>query len=275
MGAPMASHLLAAGYKLFVHNRTASRADELVAAGATYCESPGEVAAAADITFAIVGFPPDVEAVFLGAGGIVESAKPGSIIVDMTTSRPDLAVEIASAAEAKGLSALDAPVSGGDVGARSGQLSIMVGGPEDAFKAVLPLFDLMGGNVVYQGPAGSGQHTKMANQIGIASTMLAMCESLTYAKHAGLNPETVLASISKGAAGSWTLSNLAPRVLKNDYEAGFYVKHFIKDMQIAIDSSEAMGINTPGLKQAKALYDQIAADGYSDKGTQAIIKAYE
>ena len=275
MGAPMATHILNAGYTLYVHNRTASRAQALVEAGATFCETPGEVAAKCDVTFAIVGFPPDVESVFLGERGIVASAKPGSIVVDMTTSRPDLAQRIAKVASEKGVSALDAPVSGSDVGAQNGQLSIMVGGDESAFQAIAPLLDLMGGNVVYQGPAGSGQHTKMANQIAIASTMMAMCESLTYAKQAGLNPETVLSSITKGAAGSWILNNWAPRALKGDFEPGFYVKHFIKDMQIAIDSSEAMGIQTPGLLKAKALYEQLAHEGYGEKGTQVLLKAYE
>ena len=228
-----------------------------------------------DIIFAIVGFPKDVETVFLGSNGIVEKAKPGSIIVDMTTSTPDLAKKIASVAIEKGLYSLDAPVSGGDVGAKSGMLSIMVGGKKEIFNRVLPLFELMGSNVVYQGSAGSGQHTKMANQIGIASSMLAMCESLTYAKAAGLDQETVLKSISSGAAGSWSLTNLAPRILRDDYEPGFFVRHFIKDMQIAIDSSEAMGIPIPGLKVAKAKFDQIADQGLDNKGTQAVIKAYE
>jgi len=275
MGAPMASHLQKAGYTLYVHNRTASRAQGLVDAGATFCDTPGEVAAKCDVTFAIVGFPPDVESVFLGESGIVASAKPGSIVVDMTTSKPDLAKRIAEVAAEKSVMALDAPVSGSDIGAQNGMLSIMVGGAQEAFDAIRPLLDLMGGNVVYQGPAGSGQHTKMANQIAIASTMLAMCESLTYAKHAGLDPETVLSSITKGAAGSWILNNWAPRALKGDYEPGFFVKHFIKDMQIAIDSSEAMGIETPGLKKAKALYDQLASEGYGDKGIQVLKKAYD
>ena len=212
---------------------------------------------------------------FLGSNGIVEKAKPGSVIVDMTTSTPDLAKKIASVAIKKGLHSLDAPVSGGDVGAKSGMLSIMVGGKKEIFNRVLPLFELMGSNVVYQGSAGSGQHTKMANQIGIASSMLAMCESLTYAKAAGLDQKTVLKSISSGAAGSWSLTNLAPRILRDDYEPGFFVRHFIKDMQIAIDSSEAMGIPTPGLKVAKAKFDQIADQGLDNKGTQAVIKAYE
>ena len=275
MGNPMASHILKEGYELYVYNRTSAKTQSLVASGAHACDSPGSVAEMCDIIFAIVGFPKDVETVFLGSNGIVEKAKPGSIIVDMTTSTPDLAKKIASVAIEKGLHALDAPVSGGDVGAKSGMLSIMVGGKKEIFNRVLPLFELMGSNVVYQGSAGSGQHTKMANQIGIASSMLAMCESLTYAKAAGLDQKTVLKSISSGAAGSWSLTNLAPRILRDDYEPGFFVRHFIKDMQIAIDSSEAMGIPIPGLKVAKAKFDQIADQGLDNKGTQAVIKAYE
>ncbi|MEO0508598.1 MAG: NAD(P)-dependent oxidoreductase [Verrucomicrobiota bacterium] len=275
MGAPMAAHLMTAGYKLFVFNRTEAKAEALVNEGAKLCYSPGEVAAQCDVIFAIVGFPPDVESVFLGEPGIVSEAKPGSIIVDMTTSKPELAQRIAAAASVRGVHSLDAPVSGGDVGAKSGRLSIMVGGEQSAFETILPLLKLMGSNIVFQGPAGSGQHTKMSNQIAIASTMLAMCESLTYAKAAGLDPETVLASISKGAAGSWTLANLAPRVLRGDFEPGFYVKHFVKDMQIAIDSAETMGIDVPGLKLAKVKFDQIVEDGLEDKGTHAVIKAYE
>ena len=275
MGNPMASHILKEGYELYVYNRTSAKTQSLVASGAHACDSPGSVAEMCDIIFAIVGFPKDVETVFLGSNGIVEKAKPGSIIVDMTTSTPDLAKKIASVAIKKGLHSLDAPVSGGDVGAKSGMLSIMVGGKKEIFNRVLPLFELMGSNVVYQGSAGSGQHTKMANQIGIASSMLAMCESLPYAKAAGLDQETVLKSISCGAAGSWSLTNLAPRILRDDYEPGFFVRHFIKDMQIAIDSSEAMGIPIPGLKVAKAKFDQIADQGLDNKGTQAVIKAYE
>ena len=275
MGNPMASHILKEGYELYVYNRTSAKTQSLVASGAHACDSPGSVAEMCDIIFAIVGFPKDVENVFLGSNGIVEKAKPGSVIVDMTTSTPDLAKKIASVAIKKGLHSLDAPVSGGDVGAKSGMLSIMGGGKKEIFNRVLPLFELMGSNVVYQGSAGSGQHTKMANQIGIASSMLAMCESLTYAKAAGLDQKTVLKSISSGAAGSWSLTNLAPRILRDDYEPGFFVRHFIKDMQIAIDSSEAMGIPTPGLKVAKAKFDQIADQGLDNKGTQAVIKAYE
>lgn len=275
MGCPMATHILKEGYKLYVYNRTSTKAQSLIDSGAYLCENPGQVAKNCDVIFAIVGFPQDVESIFLSPDGIVENAKSGSIIVDMTTSRPDLAQKIAAIAANKGIKSLDAPVSGGDVGAKSGKLSIMVGGEREAYDRVLPLFELMGGNVVYQGPAGSGQHTKMANQIAIASTMLAMCESLTYARKAGLDPKTVLKSISSGAAGSWTLDNLAPRILREDYEPGFFVKHFIKDMQIAIDSGESMGVDVSALKVAKSKFDQIAAKGFMEKGTQSLIKAYE
>ena len=275
MGSPMATHILKDGYKLFVYNRTSKKAQSLIDSGAYQCENPGQVAKNCDVIFAIVGFPQDVESIFLGPDGIVENAKSGAIIVDMTTSRPDLAQKIAEIAAKKGIQSLDAPVSGGDVGAKRGKLSIMVGGEREAYDRVLPLFELMGGNVVYQGPAGSGQHTKMANQIAIASTMLAMCESLTYAKKAGLDPKTVLKSISNGAAGSWTLDNLAPRILREDYEPGFFVKHFIKDMQIAIDSGESMGVDVSALKVAKAKFDKIAEEGFLEKGTQSLIKAYK
>lgn len=275
MGCPMATHILKEGYKLYVYNRTSTKAQLLIDSGAYLCENPGQVAKNCDVIFAIVGFPKDVESIFLSPDGIVENAKTGAIIVDMTTSRPDLAQKIAEIAAKKGIQSLDAPVSGGDVGAKSGTLSIMVGGEREAYDRILPLFELMGGNVVYQGPAGSGQHTKMANQIAIASTMLAMCESLTYAKKAGLDPHEVLKSISNGAAGSWTLDNLAPRILRGDYEPGFFVKHFIKDMQIAIDSGESMGVDISALKVAKAKFDQIAGEGFMEKGTQSLIKAYE
>ena len=275
MGSPMAAHILKGGYKLYVYNRTSTKAQSLIDSGAYLCENPGQVAKNCDVIFAIVGYPQDVESVFLGSNGIVENAKSGSIIVDMTTSRPALAKKIATIAAKKGIKSLDAPVSGGDIGARSGNLSIMVGGEREVYDQIFPLFHLMGGNVVYQGPAGSGQHTKMANQIAIASTMLAMCESLTYAKKAGLDPQAVLKSISNGAAGSWTLDNLAPRILREDYEPGFFVKHFIKDMQIAIDSGESMGVDISALKIAKAKFDQIAEEGFLEKGTQSLIKAYE
>lgn len=275
MGRSMAGHLLNAGYPLHVYNRTQSKAQDLIDRGAQWQDTPGQVAAEADVIITIVGFPNDVEAVYLGEDGIISNAKSGSIVIDMTTSDPNLAASIAEQAKAKGIGALDAPVSGGDIGAREARLSIMVGGDEASFEKAKPLFDIMGKNIVYQGPAGSGQHTKMCNQIAIASGMMAISESMAYAKKSGLNPETVLKSIESGAAGSWSLTNLAPRVLKGDFAPGFFVKHFLKDMRIAIESAESMGLELPGLKLAKQLYDKLAERGCEDDGTQALFKLYQ
>lgn len=275
MGKSMAGHLLAAGYSLNVFNRTRSKADELVAAGARWCDTPGDAAADAQVVITIVGFPQDVEAVYLGAGGIIERAPEGAYLIDMTTSSPELARRIDEASQAKGQHAIDAPVSGGDLGAKEARLSIMVGGAPEDFEAVLPIFEVMGKTIVLQGPAGSGQHTKMANQIAIAAGMIAISESLVYAKRAGLDQETVLKSIGGGAAASWSLSNLGTRMIAGNFEPGFYVKHFIKDMRIAIESADAMGLELPGLKLAKQLYDQLAANGGEDNGTQAIYTLIE
>ena len=274
MGKSMAGHLLSAGHDLTVYNRTKSKAQGLIDAGAAWADSPGEAAAGAEIVFTIVGFPQDVEEVYFGDGGIVERASEGAILVDMTTSRPDLAVRIAEAADGKGMQSLDAPVSGGDVGAREARLSIMVGGPQGAYETVKPLFDLMGTNIVLQGPAGSGQHTKMCNQIAIAAGMLGVCESMAYAKASGLDPETVLESIASGAAGSWSLSNLAPRMIAGNYDPGFYVKHFIKDLNIAIESADSMGLDLPGLALARKLYVELADAGGENDGTQALFRTY-
>ena len=275
MGHSMAGHLLKAGYPLNVYNRTKSKADDLLEAGATWFDSPGQAAAQADITITIVGFPRDVEEVYLGEDGILAHADKGSLVIDMTTSSPALARRIATAAADKGIGSLDAPVSGGDLGARKARLSIMVGGKRADFDRAVPVFEIMGKNIVLQGPAGSGQFTKMSNQIAIASGMLGISEAMAYARKAGLEPFTVLESIESGAAGSWSLSNLAPRALKGDFAPGFYVKHFIKDMRIAIESAEEMEINLPGLKLAKTLYQKLAAQGGEDFGTQALLKIYE
>jgi len=275
MGKSMARHLMAAGYQTHIHSRTKSRAQELVDEGAIWHDDVAGVARVADVVFTIVGFPPDVEQVYFGDDGILANVRPGSYVVDMTTSSPALAVRIATQAAERGCQALDAPVSGGDTGAREARLSIMVGGDEAAFAAVLPLFQLMGANIVHQGPAGSGQHCKMCNQTVIASTMLGVCEAIAYAQKAGLDPATVLQSISSGAAGSWSLANLAPRILAGDFAPGFYVKHFIKDMTIAAESARAMGLDTPGLDLAKSLYETLQAQGGGDDGTQALFKLYE
>jgi len=275
MGRSMAGHLLDAGYSVHVYNRTQSKAQDLVDRGAQWQSSPGKVAAAADVIITIVGFPADVESVYLGEDGVLAQARSGSLAIDMTTSCPNLASRIAQEAAAKGIEVLDAPVSGGDIGAREARLSIMVGGSVSGFERALPLFEIMGKNIVHQGPAGSGQHTKMCNQIAIASGMMAISEAMAYAQKSGLQPETVLKSIESGAAGSWSLTNLAPRVLKGDYAPGFFVKHFIKDMKIAIESAQAMGLDLPGLQLAKKLYDQLASKGCEDDGTQALFKLYE
>ena len=275
MGQSMAGHLQKAGYQLHVFNRTKSKGAALVAAGATWHDSPGDVAAASDVVITMVGYPKDVEDIYLGAGGIIERAKSGAYLVDMTTSEPSLAVKVAEAAAAKGQFSLDAPVSGGDVGAKNAKLSIMVGGDQSAFDAVKPLFDIMGENIRLQGGPGAGQHTKMCNQIVVAGNMLAVTEGLTYAKNSGLDPEEVLKSIATGAAGSFLLSGLGPKMIAGDFAPGFFIHHFIKDMGIALKEAEAMGTDLPALKTAHALYEKVAAEGGREDGTQALIKAYK
>lgn len=274
MGKSMARNIMGGGYPMHIYTRTREKAQELVAEGAVWEENVASLAAKCDVVFTIVGYPADVEEVYLGEQGILAHIKQGGYVVDMTTSRPDLAARIAEVAAGKGIHALDAPVSGGDIGARDARLSIMVGGEKEVFEAILPLFDLMGKNIVFQGPAGSGQHTKMCNQIAIAANMMGVCEALAYAQKSGLDPQNVLKSIESGAAGSWSLSNLAPRIIKGDFEPGFYVKHFIKDMGIALESAEIMGIDLPGLTLARKLYEKLAAEGCEDLGTQGLFKLY-
>ena len=275
MGKSMALHLQNEGYDLHVFTRTKDKAAELVERGGTWQATPGDVAAAADIIITMIGTPKDVEEVYLAEDGLLARARHGAVVIDMTTSSPQLAERIYEQAKERGVSALDAPVSGGDIGAQEGTLSIMVGGDRDAFEKALPLFEIMGKNIVYQGSAGSGQHCKMANQIAVASTMIGVCESLRYAEKAGLDPRTVLDSIEAGAAGSWTLSNLAPRMINGDFGPGFYVKHFIKDMNIALDSCTDIGLKARGLQLAKELYDQISADGGDYLGTQSLYQQYK
>ncbi|MFA7281877.1 MAG: NAD(P)-dependent oxidoreductase [Sterolibacterium sp.] len=275
MGQSMAGHLLKAGHQLHLFNRTRSRSDTLVAQGAVWHDTSGAMAAASDFVISMVGYPADVEAIYLGASGIIESARRGTVLIDMTTSSPDLSKKIAAAAQQQGLMALDAPVSGGDIGAREARLSIMVGGDAAVFEKALPLLKLMGSNVVLQGGPGAGQHTKMCNQIVIASTMLGVCEGLAYAKHAGLNPETVLQSIGSGAAGSVALNILGPRILKNDFAPGFFIEHFVKDMGIALSEAQRMNLDLPGLTLARQIYEQLVVLGYARNGTQALFKHYE
>ncbi|WP_448589325.1 NAD(P)-dependent oxidoreductase [Thermodesulfobium sp.] len=273
MGKSMAGHILDAGYKLFVYNRTKSKTEELLNKGAVFLPI-NELAKNCDLIITMVGFPEDVSEVYFSENGLINNSKEGSILIDMTTSPPSLAVKIYDELKKKGVFFLDAPVSGGDIGAKNATLSIMVGGDEEIFTSVLPIFGLMGKNIVYQGKAGSGQHTKMCNQIAIASNMIGVAESLYYGIKAGLNPEMVLKSISTGAAGSWSLTNLGPKMLNEDYAPGFYIKHFIKDMKIALDESIRMGINLPGLKLALSLYEELSRMGYENSGTQAIFKLY-
>lgn len=275
MGRSMAGHLLAAGHRLCVHNRTKEKAQSLLDKGAIWKNTAGDAAAEADFVITIVGFPQDVESIYFGENGILERAKPGTIAIDMTTSSPNLAVQIHQQAQSKGVAALDAPVSGGDIGAKEANLSIMVGGDAAAFEKAQPIFEILGKNIVLQGGAGAGQHTKMCNQIAIASGMTAVCEALAYAQKSGLNPRIVLKSIESGAAGSWTLSNLAPRILQEDFAPGFFIKHFLKDMRIAVESAETMGLNLPGLKLAKQLYEKLTASGGENDGTQALFKLYQ
>ena len=270
MGKSMAMHILEAGYTVNVYNRTKARTKELIQKGAVWNDSVAEIAKNSDLIITIVGYPKDVEEVYFGDDGIINNAKTRSYIIDMTTSKPSLAKKIYDKAKEKNVYALDAPVSGGDVGAKKATLTIMVGGDEKAFKDVMPVFELMGKNIVLQGGAGAGQHTKMCNQIAIASNMIGVCEAIAYAKKAGLDPNTVLKSIEAGAAGSWSLSNLAPRMIKGDFEPGFFVKHFVKDMDIALSESEAMGFDTRGLKLSKSLYDELMNEGKQDKGTQVL-----
>ena len=274
MGVSMATHLMAAGHPLIIHTRTRARAEPLLAAGAQWAESPLAVAERAEIVCSMVGYPEDVEVTHLGPQGTLSAAKAPALLIDFTTSSPALAQRIAERGAALGTQAIDAPVSGGDIGARNATLSIMCGGTEAAFQAARPILDLVGKTVVLQGPAGAGQHTKMVNQLLIAGTMLGMAEALSYAKKAGLNPETVLQSVGGGAAASWSLTNLAPRILKSDFAPGFFIEHFLKDLRIALDEARASGLDLPCATAAERTYRALAEAGYARAGTQAIVHAY-
>jgi 3-hydroxyisobutyrate dehydrogenase len=275
MGRWMCQHLISKGYSATVYNRSRDKAQPLIDLGATFADSPKAVAERSDVVLAIVGFPKDVREVFLGPDGALAGSKSGTILVDMTTSEPALAIEIATAAKAKGVHALDAPVSGGDVGAKNAALSIMIGGEKPVVEAVTPIFEAMGKTIVHQGGPGAGQHTKMVNQILISSTMVAMCEGLLYAFKAGLDVETVLKSVSVGAAGSKSLDIYGVRLLQRNFEPGFYVEHFIKDLGIALAEAERMNLCLPGLALTKQLYESVRAQGYGRKGTQALLLALE
>lgn len=273
MGTSMCGHLMKAGYSATVYSRTRSKAEGLISQGAAWASTPRDVALASDVVFSIVGFPADVREVLLGPQGALLGAAPGSVLVDMTTSQPALAVEIEAAARAKGVHSVDAPVSGGDIGAKNAALSIMIGGDAAVVQALQPLWQAMGKTIVHQGPAGAGQHTKMVNQILIATGMIGVCEALLYAYQAGLDIRTVLQSVSSGAAGSWSLSNLGPRMIDNNFDPGFLVEHFIKDMGIALEESRRMGLSMPGLALGQQLYLAVMAQGHGRKGTHALLLA--
>ncbi len=271
MGASMCGHLLAAGYPVTIFNRTRTKLEPLLARGASEASSPKEVAEASDVVVTIVGLPADVREVILGPTGALAGSRPGTILVDMTTSEPGLAVEIAGLANARGVEAIDAPVSGGDVGAREARLSIMVGGAAEVVERLRPLLGLMGKSIVHQGPPGAGQHAKMVNQILIATNMIGLCEALLYASRAGLDPDTVLKSVSGGAAGSWSLSNLGPRMIGGDFAPGFLIDHFLKDLGIALAEARRLQLALPGLALAEQLYRASAAQGRGRCGTQALM----
>jgi 3-hydroxyisobutyrate dehydrogenase len=273
MGSSMCGHVLDAGYSVTVHNRTRERAEPLLERGAAWAGSPTELAVASDAVFSIVGYPNDVRDVILGEQGVLEGAAPGSVVVDMTTSEPSLAMEIHSAAKERGVDAIDAPVSGGDVGARNATLSIMIGGEEQAIERVRPILETMGTSIVHQGGAGAGQHTKMVNQVLIATGMIGVCEALLYGYKAGLDLDTVLESVAGGAAGSWSLTNYGPRMLAGDFAPGFVVDHFVKDMGIALAEAKQAKLSLPGLALAEQLYVALQAQGQGRSGTHSLILA--
>lgn len=275
MGRSMSMHLLKAGHEIHVYNRTKAKADDLVKEGAVWCENPAEVAQKSDYIFTIVGYPQDVEETILGEKGVLSAAQEGSYLIDMTTSTPSLAEEISREAKSRNIYSLDAPVSGGDIGAQKGSLAIMVGGEKAAFDKIKPFFDLMGENIAYMGDAGKGQHTKMSNQILIASTMIGVVESLLYSYKAGMDLEEVINVIGKGAASSWSINNLGTRIAKQNFDPGFFIKHFVKDMRIALDEARRMTLSLPGLSLAQQFYTSAMALGYENLGTQGLYKVFE
>ncbi|MBI5316457.1 MAG: NAD(P)-dependent oxidoreductase [Nitrospirae bacterium] len=275
MGSSMCRHVLAAGYRVTLHSRTKGKAQPLLDLGAMWAETPHAVAAESDILFTMVGFPQDVRTVYFCETGAIAGAQPDTILVDMTTTDPALSREMAERATARGLFAIDAPVSGGDIGARNAALSIMVGGDGVAVQAAMPLFELLGKKIVHQGGPGTGQQAKLCNQIVIAGTMIGVCESLLYGYKAGLDLNRMLDSIRGGAAACWTLDNLAPRILQRNFEPGFFVEHFIKDMGIALEESKRMGVVLPGLTLARQLYQRVVGLGHGRSGTNALILALE
>ncbi len=275
MGNPMAEHLLDKYHELSIHTRTKKKAENLIAKGAVWYDSVAELAQHCDVIITIVGMHTDVQDIYLGKSGLINSCNPNTILIDMTTSSPTLAKDIYQKGLNKNIYVLDAPVSGGDIGAKNATLSIMVGGDKQIFLDCKEIFETLGTNIVYQGPAGSGQHTKMVNQIVIAGNMIGMVEAIVYAKQANLDVNTVLESISKGAAGSWQLTNNGPKILNKDYTPGFYIKHFMKDIHLAQDEARNVALDLPGLDLVESLYASLMENGYGNLGTQALIKYYE
>jgi 3-hydroxyisobutyrate dehydrogenase len=275
MGLSMCGHLLAAGYRVTVYSRTKTKAQALLDRGAEWAERPQAVAAAAEVIVTMVGFPEDVRGVYFGPSGILSGVKAGAILVDMTTTIPTLSREIAERASTVGCSAVDAPVSGGDIGAKNATLSIMVGGDKQSVRTVMPLLELFGKTIVHQGGPGSGQHAKLCNQIVIAGTMVGVCESLLYGYKAGLDLNSMLESIRGGAAACWTLDNLAPRILRRNFDPGFLVEHFVKDMGIVLEESKRMNLTLPGLTLVHGLYHSVVTLGHGHRGTHALMLALE
>ena len=275
MGKSMVRNLMKNGFEVSIYARTKAKVTDILAEGALWCDSIAQCSQGKDAVITIVGYPKDVEEVYFGQGGILENASAGCVLIDMTTTSPQLSVKIEQAAKEKGLKALDAPVSGGDVGAKNGTLSIMVGGEKETYTQCLPIFQAMGTNIIYEGKAGAGQHTKMANQIALGGAIAGVCEALTYAKKVGLDLQTMLDSISKGAAGSWQMSNMAPRMLKGDFDPGFFVKHYIKDMNIALEEAAHVNLTMPVLNEVHDMYQALDDRGMGDLGTQALIKYYD
>ena len=275
MGGPMVLNLMKKGFDVSIYTRTTSKAEGVIAAGAHWCDTIADCAAGRDVVITIVGYPKDVEEVYFSEKGILNSADKGTVLIDMTTTSPRLSERIYAAAKEKGMTALDAPVSGGDVGAQKGTLAIMVGGDRDAFDKMHDVFAAMGTNIRYQGGAGCGQHTKMANQIAISGCVAAVCEAIAYAKRCGLDPQDMFDAISTGAAGSWQLTNNGQKIINGDYAPGFYVKHFIKDMNIALDEAQARDLDLTVLHMVRDKYDELAAQGGADEGTQALIKVID
>lgn len=275
MGKSMVLNLLKAGFEVSIYTRTKSKVTEIINDGALWCEDIQACVKDKDAIITMVGYPKDVEEVYFGEHGIIENAKLGSYLIDMTTTSPKLSEKIYEEAKGKNKFALDAPVSGGDVGAKNGTLTIMVGGDKEDFDACRPIFEAMGSNIVYEGKAGTGQHTKMANQIALGGAIAGVCEAMTYAKKVGLDVQTMLDSISKGAAGSWQMSNVAPKILEEDFRPGFFVKHYVKDMNIAIEEAKDVNLDLNVIEEVRTMYESLVEDGLGDLGTQALIRYYE